>query len=75
MFLGIDQVRPHMILDHFGHQAGRGTTHTSDQVHDFFAAAFFFKRPLDRFGLSANATNAPKKLLFLTNGVCHGRAI
>jgi hypothetical protein len=63
MFLGIDQMRAHMILDHLGHQAGHGAAGASQQVHDLFAASFTVEGALDGFHLAPEAAYAGQQFL------------
>src|SRR5271154_2755228 len=72
MFFGVDEMRAHMILDHFGHQARGRSAHGGDQVHDLFAAGLFVERAFDRFHLAADAAHAAEEFLLFADGVAHG---
>jgi hypothetical protein len=69
MFLGIDQMRVDVILNHFRHQSRYRPPHTGDQVHDLFTASFAIKRALDGLDLTPDATDPCKELFLFTNGM------
>ena len=72
MFIGVDQMRADVILDHFGHQSGQGSTGARDELHDLFAFGLTLERALDRFHLPPETAHAGEQLLLFTNGVGHG---
>jgi hypothetical protein len=58
MFLGIDQMRAHVILHHLSHQPGHGAACAGDEVHDLLASRFSRKRSFNAINLPSNAANA-----------------
>jgi hypothetical protein len=52
---GIDDVKPNMVLDNFGHETAHGAARRDDQMQHRGAALFLFERALDSFDLAAHA--------------------
>ena len=71
MLLGIDEMRPHVILDHLGHQTGHGAARAGDQMHDLFAAGLAVERALDGLDLAPDAAHARQQLVFFADGMGH----
>lgn len=71
IFLGIDQMGPNVVLDHFSHQTCDASAYTGDHVHDAFALGFLSQSTLDRFDLAFDPTDAGKKLLLSPYGMAH----
>lgn len=71
ILLGIDQMGPNVVLDHFSHQTGDASAYAGDQVHDAFAFGFLSECTLDRFDLPLDATDAGKELFLFSNGMAH----
>ena len=70
---GVDQMGPHMVLDHLGHQAAGRAAHGGDQVHHRLAAGLLVERPLDRLDLAPDSAHAREELLLVADGVSHAR--
>ena len=71
MFLGVDQMCAHMILDDLGHQPGRRPSHAGDEMHDLLAAGLALERALDGFDLPSDPAHARQQLLFIADRMCH----
>ena len=71
IFFAVDEVRPDMILDDFGHQPRDRTAHSCEQVHHFFAFGFTLKSTFDRFDLAPHTADTSQKSLFFTDSMDH----
>ena len=71
ILLGIDQMGPNVVLDHFSHQTGDASAYAGDHVHDAFAFGFLPQRTLDRFDLAFDPTDARKELFLFPYGMTH----
>jgi len=58
MLFGIDEMRPHVILDDLGHQTGHRSSRAGDQMHHLFAARLAVERALNRLDLAPDAAHA-----------------
>jgi len=57
MLVGVDEMRPNVILDDFGHQTGHCAARTGDQVHHLFATRLAVERALNCFDLAPDAAH------------------
>src|SRR5258705_11441442 len=64
---------PHMVLDHFRHQAGDRAPNPDDLVHDLVAAGLTREDTLERLDLPADAAHPGQQLVLLADRVCHYR--
>lgn len=60
ILLGINEMGPNVVLDHFRHQTGDASADAGDHVHDAFTLSFLSQRTLDRLDLAFDPTNAGK---------------
>lgn len=71
ILLGIDQMGPNVVLDHFSHQTGDASAYAGDHVHDAFAFGFLSQRTLDRLDLTFDPTDAAKEFFLFPEGMAH----
>jgi hypothetical protein len=69
--MGIDDTRPNVILDDFGHQIGHRSARAGDQMLHLFAARFRIERALNRLDLASDAAHPRQQLGFFADGVRH----
>jgi hypothetical protein len=75
MFLRIDQMRPHMVLEDLSHEARHGAARTGDEMHDLLAPRLFGKRAFYAVNLSSKSANARQQLFSIANRMAHPRTI
>jgi len=71
MFLGIDQMREHVIFHDLGHEARHGAACAGDEVHDLLAPCLIRKSAFDALNLSSQSANARQQLFLIANRVAH----
>src|SRR5208337_743483 len=71
MPVGVDEMRPNVILDDFGHQTGHCAARTGDQVHHLFATRLAVELALNCFDLAPDAAHPRQQLVFLANRMSH----
>jgi hypothetical protein len=71
MFVGVDQMRTHMVFNYFRHEPGHGAACAGDQMHDLLTSRLGFEGPFNPLHLSSNAANACQQLLLVANRVAH----
>jgi|HubBroStandDraft_1064217.scaffolds.fasta_scaffold35063_3 hypothetical protein len=71
MFLGIDQMREHVIFHDLGHESRHGAACAGDEVHDLLAPCLIRKSAFDALNLSSQSANARQQLFLIANRVAH----
>ena len=71
ILLGIDQMGPNVVLNHFSHQTSDASAYARDHMHDAFALGFLSQRTLDRLDLAFDPTDAGKELFLFPYGMAH----
>ena len=71
MPFGIDEMRPHVVLDDLGHQTGHSPSRSGDEMHDLFAPRLAVECALDGFNLASNAAHARQQLAFSMDSMRH----
>jgi hypothetical protein len=69
IFLGIDEVRLHVVFHDLGHQTGYSASNSCDEMHDLIAASFPVQGALDAVDLTTDAAHARQQLLLFTDGM------
>jgi ketosteroid isomerase-like protein len=75
MFIRIDQMRAHMVLDDLSHEARHGAACAGDEVHDLLAPRLARKRALYAVNLSAEPAHARQQFFLIANRMAHGPII
>jgi hypothetical protein len=71
MSVGVDQMRPHMVLDYFRHEPCHGAACAGDQMHDLLASRLGFEGPFNPLYLSSNTAYPRQQLLLVANRMAH----
>ena len=71
MLFGINEMRPHVILDDLGHQTGHRAPRPGDEMHHLFAARLAVERALNRLDLAPDPAHARQQLVFFANRMSH----
>jgi hypothetical protein len=71
MFLGIDQMREHVIFHDLGHEPRHGAACAGDEVHDLLAPCLIRESAFDALNLSSQAANTRQQLFLIANRVAH----
>ena len=74
MLRRVDEVRGHVILDHFGHQRGHCPARARDLMENRSARRLTLERTLDRLDLAAEAAHAIQEA-DLVGGGMHGKEL
>jgi hypothetical protein len=72
VIVGVDQVRPDVVLEHDSQQAVHRAAATGDLLQYVDAPTLVFERSLDRSDLTLDTADSVEQLLFLANGMTHG---
>jgi len=71
MFVGVNQMRSHMIFHNLRHEPRHGTACAGDQMHDLLASRLGFEGPFNPLYLSPNAADARQQLRLVSNRMAH----
>ena len=71
ILVGVYKMGADVVFHHLGHQSGDAATNARNHVHDALAFGLFGEGALNRFDLAANATDARRKLLLVSDRMRH----
>jgi hypothetical protein len=71
VLLGIDQMGADVIFHNLSHQTRDAPANAGNHVHHAFALGFFAQGTLDGLDLAADAPDARKQSLFLSDSMAH----
>src|SRR5665213_146475 len=73
MFVRVDEMCAHMILNHLGHETGHGAARAGDEMHHLVTSRFSVEGALDSLDLALDAAHARQQLIFSLDGMGHTR--
>ena len=71
MFVGVDQMRTHMVFYDLRHEPSHGAARTGDQMHDLLTPRFAHESPFNALHLTANSPYAGQQFLLIANRMAH----